>query len=425
MITTVGSPCGTCGFSLVSERGAAPWCARCGWNLDLFEPDRRAPEIGWNWVDRLTFRTAYRLNAVEFADLSGRGAEPVGFSPLKALIAAISVGLLLVVVGIAALGVWCIVDLHSFLGWLFGLILIMIAVVLRPRFGRLSKYATPISESTAPALFALIAQVAAAVGTRTPHTVLVTSSFNASSGQYGLRRRRVLTIGLPLWLSLAPQHRVALLGHELGHFVNGDVRRGPLTGLAFSFFDTLSGLTRPSHRSFAPRTASGGLAVIAEWITGLILAVLHGVFTVLQVGLVWLAMRATHTAEYAADRVASEAAGSPATASMLDRLLLRDGCMTVLGRAARNDPDPAHWRAEVATSMAGAQDRIPRLRQLSSRDDASLFRSHPPTGLRAQMAVARPQITAKVVLSEAEAARIDGELAPMFRSLRTDLVHGQ
>jgi hypothetical protein len=52
----------------------------------------------------------------------------------------------------------------------------------------------------------------------------------------GLRRRRVVHIGIPLWFTLEPQPRVAVLGHEVGHFVNGDLRRSLLVG---SSIDTL------------------------------------------------------------------------------------------------------------------------------------------------------------------------------------------
>jgi hypothetical protein len=60
---------------LISARGAAPWCSTCEWNLDRYEPHRRAPELGWRWLDRHTHRAAFRANARTFTALVG---GPVG-----------------------------------------------------------------------------------------------------------------------------------------------------------------------------------------------------------------------------------------------------------------------------------------------------------------------------------------------------------
>ncbi|WP_328822533.1 M48 family metalloprotease [Micromonospora rubida] len=76
-------------------------------------------------------------------------------------------------------------------------------------------------------------------------------ALNAYATAVGPRRRRVLCLGLPLWGSLPAQERVALLGHELGHFVNGDPRRSLLTP-AFTMLGAAADLLRPV------RTVSGG-----------------------------------------------------------------------------------------------------------------------------------------------------------------------
>ncbi len=59
----------------------------------------------------------------------------------------------------------------------------------------------------------------------------------------------------------------------------------------------------------------------------------------------------------------------------------------------------------------------------SVREQASLFRTQPPSGLRAQMMASRPQTSAKVVLTESDALRIDQELAKQSRSMRSTLIN--
>jgi hypothetical protein len=98
----------------------------------------------------------------------------------------------------------------------------------RPRFGRVPKYATKVTPAEAPELYRLVGDVAAALSAPVPAVYVEEDVFNASASRVGLRRRPVLVLGLPLWNVLSAQQRVALLGHELGHFVNGDPRRGLL-----------------------------------------------------------------------------------------------------------------------------------------------------------------------------------------------------
>jgi hypothetical protein len=57
------------------------------------------------------------------------------------------------------------------------------------------------------------------------------------------------------------------------------------------------------------------------------------------------------------------------------------------------------------------------------RDEASLFRSHPPTGLRARLVESRPQADPAVVLTEADDVAIDRELAERYRAMRASIAN--
>jgi Zn-dependent protease with chaperone function len=213
---------------------------------------------------------------------------------------------------------------------------------------------------------------------------------------------------------------VALLAHELGHFVNGDVRRGPLTGLAFRTFDTLAQITRP-ERGTARRYGRNTVG-IADVFTRMFMGVVHSVFTTIQIVVDAIAVRASHRAEYAADQIAATVGGSEGAAGLFDALLLDQSYLTVMRRVARTETDPQAWRQAIAESAVSMSPRLSRLRQLSMREQASLFRTHPPSGLRAQMAASRSQSSATVVLTEADAIRIDQELAAPYRALRSMLI---
>jgi hypothetical protein len=79
------------------------------------------------------------------------------------------------------------------------------------------------------------------------------------------------------------------------------------------------------------------------------------------------------------------------------------------------------WRAAADAARANPAPVVPVLRQLSRRDETSLFATHPPTGLRARLLESRPQHAAGVVLTEQQAKRIDREIAGPVERIRRDL----
>ena len=89
----------------------------------------------------------------------------------------------------------------------------------------------PLSREEAPELFAFAEQVAAKVGAKPPRKLYLSGGPNASaaveSRWLGLVRERMVAIGLPLLAFLEPDELGAVLAHEFGHHVGGDVALGP------------------------------------------------------------------------------------------------------------------------------------------------------------------------------------------------------
>jgi Zn-dependent protease with chaperone function len=97
-----------------------------------------------------------------------------------------------------------------------------------------SRFTAPgpeISAESEPRLFAFVADVARRSGHPMPHAVYLVrgaSAFATSRPRFwGLRRDPVVGIGLPLFALLAPDELAAVLAHEFGHHVGGDVKLGP------------------------------------------------------------------------------------------------------------------------------------------------------------------------------------------------------
>ncbi len=413
----IPTTCPQCGTNVTRLR-ATHWCPRCEWNLDQYDPGHHTPAFGWWRLDRWVHRTAYRWNARQFHALVKGDLSRSGLTPTRIAVILASILLLLGVAALIVGGVLLIVHDFPSLTIVPGVLLVLIGLVLRPRFGRLDPLWQPLTREQAPTLFQLIDRIAAELKTPAPHMVVCDRQVNASAGAIGLRRRRVLTLGLPLWIQLPPQQRVALLAHELGHFSNGDVRRGPLTQPAFLTLGMAAALLRPNPDEL--ESDRGFVEWLGIYLGHIVLSMLSGVLSLLHLGLLCLAMRDSQRAEYLADERAADVAGSTAMCGVLDSLVVSAEVTGMLARAARNSDDVAVWRKATAESQQRMANELPLLRQLSLSDEASLFATHPPLGLRHRMITNRPWRDPRVVLTEEESLRIDAELEKLLvRARRT------
>ncbi|GIF74965.1 M48 family metalloprotease [Asanoa siamensis] len=410
--------CPHCRTATTTLGNAEPWCARCEWNLDAYDRFRRRPEFGWAWVDRRLHRLAFRLARGQFAklvkaDLARRANLP------RIVVIAVSLVLLGIFAAMVAGGVLLV--LRDFPSWWLapGLILLAVAWLLRPRLGRLSDLdGWEMSRDEAPGLYALLDEVAGAVGTATPPAVLVTEDVNAFTTNVGFRRRRVLVLGLPLWAVLQPQERVALLGHEFGHFVNGDTRRSLLVQPALSMLGNAAMLVRPGHES------AGGsfLTLLAELVARAALSVLSKILLLGHILLLWIGLRDGQRAEYQADALAAKVAGTAAALGLAEVLAAAEVVDMLVRRDARAGHGPDTWRASVTeSSVRGGGERTATRLQLTIREDASMFATHPPRGLRARMLRERTFATPTVTLTPARAEAIEKELAREYESARREL----
>ncbi|WP_027341012.1 M48 family metalloprotease [Hamadaea tsunoensis] len=422
---TTDQACPQCHARLVSEYDATPWCERCEWNLGAFEPDKHD---GWFARRQATFihDAGYDLSSSLFTQLAGRTAGAPGLGLPLVVLLLISGVMLAIFLGVIAVGAWLVVT-QPFLVKIVGLLLIGFALPFTPKFGSPRKRRAAIdelSETEAPHLYSLIRRTAEAVGAPMPHHIGVEAQWNASTAVLGLRRRRFLVLGLPLWRAARPQERVALLGHELGHFVNNDVARRVAAYPALNSFGTAADLIHPSQLR---RLAAGATG----WAGGLMMLclLLAYPFLWLASNLLWLAhlgahaigARSSQRAEYYADDLEAYAAGTAAALSLEELLTLSQGLIAVIGGRSRSRQTGDGWRQGVEEARSRNAERMPRLLQLTIRTEASIFATHPPQGLRHRMLTAAPYREPRVVLTEGESAAIDAELARFEERYRREI----
>ncbi|MBZ4320466.1 M48 family metallopeptidase [Streptomyces huiliensis] len=411
-----------CGGTVPVDERYVDWCDACDWNVDSA---RTEPPPGRITAVR---RALARRYGEQLADEMGRRD---GLAPPKRdapTVAAFALALLVhgVTAAVAVAGVLLVV-----LGWstvvqpLLGVVLLAVAVVVFPRPARLPGNTPVLYRADAPRLFGLIDEVGGRVGTAGVHAVLVTAEFNASVTVYGFRRRRVLTLGLPLWRVLSPQERVALLGHELGHFAHGDIRYGAVTGEALR---TLS----VWHYTLAPGPVNGPVDLFVNGMTFLPRRAVQGLLLLLD----HLSLRASQRAEYLADADAARAGSTEAAVGLMDRLLLVGTVHSELrrvaaaasmrggrgGHEARQEAERGLWDGLAGHVGAVPEREVERLRRAGARRGHSVDSTHPPTHLRRRCLLAGGPSPAGIVYGDALSAATAAELAPAEAELARRVV---
>jgi Zn-dependent protease with chaperone function len=411
--------CPSCDAALDVDPRYVTWCTACEWNIDPGGEEENSATRAARRAARRRARDRAQAERL-YADVAAAPDARPGRNADWAVATAVAGAVHLVTLALTALAVWLLIVGPTVMRVL-GVVCLLFAVVLRPRLGKAPDDEWLVDRDSAPRLHGLVDRVATELGAPAVDVVRVTPEFGASYGQAGLRRRRTLTIALALWEVLGPREKVALLGHELGHAVNGDNRRSLWLYSAQLTLLHWRDLLRPGHP-----TGDTFLYVVAWWLT---VAVLFGprVFCLLLLRLLHrLTLRDGQRAEYYADGIAARLASSEAAVALLETLTRADTVGTYLSRETARfrsrlgrrpgSPVPAEaverlWgglKADVASMPPAEHERQLRL---SVRRMSCVDTTHPPTHLRIRLAASRGLREAVLVCDEAEAAAITAELS--------------
>jgi len=401
--------CPRCGAQIAQDRGCVAWCRRCDWNVDPLPP-RALPT-------RKADRVAARVDAdAERALALAAGARDHSTRDrvVEMFPVLIALGVHLVSLVVVLAGLYLVLVPGGVLAILFGVLLVSAAVLLRPHLGRISKRDVTVTRATAPELFGLLDEIALAASARPVQLVVLNGDFNAAYGSVGLRRRRVVWIGVPLWLVLAPDERLALLSHEIAHQVNGDARRGLLVGTSIESLASWYQAFKWTH------DAEGGLGPVdyLSWLLSLPLAKAIQLTLRLQLR---LTARSHRRAEFAADDLAAEIASTGAVLALLDVSLLSTPCLRALQHDSRHG-DGALWDLLVTWRGGLPGGEWERLRRADRLRGASVDASHPPTAHRVDALRALSDRSGKLVLGADRSRRIDvAEILPASRMVERRL----
>ena len=403
--------CGGCGRAVPDGGQWTTWCEVCDWNV-VSRVDRSTPGLVVRWRRRMARRVGERV----YADLlAGRGAGARDALAHATLLTVCWLIHLVTVAVVVLLGFAVLAPSWGGWRWAVALACLMWLYLVLPRPLALPRDGVVVSREDAPRLWSLVDEVASAVGTAPPVVLALSTDLNAYVMRTGWRWRRTLVLGLPLWAVEEPQERVALLGHELGHFKGRDVGRGFLVGLATHAVWRLVQVLWPDQLEEQPLDHDyTWLMLLTNEIRRLLALPPLGLLYVLD----RLRVRSSQRAEYLADLAAARAAGPEAAQREYLRLLSLLGTETRARSAVRRREDV--WTA-LAAAPRPSERELRRLRRESELTGHQVDDTHPPTHLRALLVAAVDVRTPTVVVDAARAQAIEAELQPVRERLREAL----
>lgn len=136
-------------------------------------------------------------------------------------------GVVAAALGVLGLEIWA--DRLTLGGVAAGVFAAWFAWALIPPWRTWTAPGLRLDPTTHPRLFEMLDELAGQAGLRSPHDVYLVNEVNAFIGRRraGLRSRRFMGIGLPMFQVLTVGELRAVLAHEFGHQHQGDVRLGP------------------------------------------------------------------------------------------------------------------------------------------------------------------------------------------------------
>ncbi|MFI5607180.1 M48 family metalloprotease [Amycolatopsis sp. NPDC051903] len=241
----------------------------------------------------------------------------------------------------------------------------------------------PLTPEAQPELWAVVRELADAVGTRPPDEIYLVPEVNAAVQEQtrwlGLRvKRRRMFIGAQLFAGLRADQLRSVLGHELGHYSNRDTRFGGATYRGRQAIGrVVSGLTN-----------TGGLG---RYLHPLLNGYAKLYFTV--------SMRVSRDQELAADAAAARVAGTTAATSALREI----EALAVLWRFFLTTYATMGWRAGYVPARLAEgyrqlladehrAEELAEVRRNPPQHEVSRYDSHPATPERIAVLEAAPRV---------------------------------
>lgn len=404
--------CPKCNSNIEITEGYVQWCEHCLWNLKPYEEETDKDNI----IDRTYKRVGSELGKKLFQSMVTSGSMKPTMTVAKLLALILSC----IVCSISIISIMLMVYLLINFGTnivliLLSLFLLGIAVVTFPRFGKTPKI---VSRNEFPTLYKLVDDITKASDSKDVYGIVINEEFNASFTEVGLKRRKIISIGLPLFYILNNEEKVALLSHEIAHGVNGDITRGLLTGTAINTLITWYELVSPENNV----EDSWGYIPIISTITNLIMLALSKIILLVIIILIHLVYNDSQRAEYLADYIGASISGTNAMKSLLDKLHLDITYKIALQKTALNGKKTTFFHEILTQVNMIPKKELERIKLVERAEGSRLDATHPPTAYRISLMEQLNNFNPKIRLSESDSLLIEKELELVKNKIEKTLI---
>jgi len=290
--------------------------------------------------------------------------------------------------------------------------------VSRPRLAPEPEHV--IRPEDAPELYRLIDEITHALRARRVATIGVNGDWNAGTYRSGLRQRTTILIGLPYWHALDPQERLALLGHEIRHTVNGDTTRSIVQVNADLMLRHWAAMTEPDRLL----DDDGDFGALASLPANLVMLGCSLLVTGIAEGLFALAFPSRLRAELYADRLGASVAGRAAALSEQRMPYFRPAFERALAAVTVRRPPAADLFDEIRAQVAATPpSELERLRRRERLEPFAFDQTHPPTPEREAMLLHLPANRPPLIeVDEDRMRKIDAELDILRPAVTRELI---
>ena len=398
--------CPQCRTELPVEPGYAPWCDRCGWNVQADEPPP-APNLIVRAYESLGRRQSQRLfEGLLKHPTARRTLTPADLAAFVVAALVHGVTLACVALGLAAI-VWA---WPNPFGFLIACPLFLLAWLLAPQLP--PRPDIVLDRRDFPAHYALADAVADALGTTRVAGIAFDMEFNAAFGRVGWRRHNIMQLGAPFWAILDDGERTALMAHELAHGANRDPNRGFFVGGAITTLAYWQRILNP------PVHVEGGDPVSLGMFALRCLSLIPGGLLFILSHLLW---RSSQRAEYLADHLAATVGGSAAVLSLLRKLDFERDYRHVVQWVAQGRKQGLFETLRQRVAWVPERE-LERRHRAAQSGAARLDVSHPPIARRIALLDARPMPPLASVAGALDHEKLAAEIAAIEEAFERDLV---
>ncbi|SDX98923.1 M48 family metallopeptidase [Paenibacillus sp. CF384] len=412
--------CPECQSHFEANPNFMSWC-ECGWNL---KPHRQehSPSVFASFYERLGQRVGKQLLG-DMEVLEHLLPKPTKTRLFTLVMATVihAISLAMVLLCLFALSIY---REYPVLAILAAPMLILIWTQ-RPRIPKLSKdeKRDVVPREQFPTLYAFANQIADYL--HMPHFegILINEEFNASYRQVGLRQKRYLTLGLPLFSILSPAEKAALVGHEVGHGINGDSIRNLYTLTAIITLENWFGVLA-SAGDDEDEVEQESLIGIAAKIVGMLLMIVAFIPDLLITLFIHSFYYESQKAEYMADYLGAKVGGTEGALGLSRKMFCNITFVLSRQRFVLRGAK-GNYFDELKAAVASIPSReFERIRRVEMMEGSTLDRTHPPTAYRIQTLQHHAQLAPGAIqLTDVQLKQLDRELSAVEAKMQERLVN--